>query len=85
MLLIDSRHREPECDARNAVAEMLANGAHFTVTYRENGRPDFLWELPQGGSRSACRRILAEAKQNTAAYWQAFVDAIVEHAEGPAP
>jgi hypothetical protein len=63
---------------------MLSNGANFTITHRGDGRPHFLWELPKGGNRSACRRIIAEAKQNSAAYWQAFVEAIVEHAGEPA-
>ncbi|MGB7097521.1 MAG: hypothetical protein WBD95_01970 [Xanthobacteraceae bacterium] len=87
MLSIDTAVERPssvESDARRAVAEMLANGARFTITRRDNGRPDFLWELPDGGNRSACRKIISEAKQNSAAYWDAFVAAIVEHAGGPA-
>lgn len=69
-----------EGDARRAVAEMVANGARFTITCRDNGNPDFLWELPHDGNRSACRKIISEAKQNTTAYWRAFV----EQAGGPA-
>lgn len=73
-----------ENQARCAVAEMAANGAHFTVTRRDDGNPSFLWELPAGGNRSACRKIISEAKQSSAAYWHAFVGAIVHHAGGPA-
>lgn len=87
MLSINIAVEQPsgvETAARRAVTEMISNGAHFTVTRRPDGQSDFLWDLPKGGSRSACRRIIAEAKQNSAAYWHAFVAAIVEHAGGPA-
>jgi hypothetical protein len=70
--------------ARVAVDEMVANGALFRVTRRDDGTNGFLWELPQGGNRSRCRDIIAEAKQAGAGYWQAFIDAIVEHIKGPA-
>ena len=75
---------EPVRAVSHAVAEMVANGAHFTITRRDDGKPSFLWETSGAGNRSACRRIIAEAKQNSATYWRAFLDAIVEHAGGPA-
>jgi len=67
--------------AKLAVVEMAANGAVFTLRHRENGNLDFLWELPRGGDRSRCRVIIAEAKRQSAPFWQAFVDAIIECAE----
>ncbi|MGC1108496.1 MAG: hypothetical protein WA870_01355 [Methylovirgula sp.] len=87
MLSIDTAVERPssvESDARRAVAEMVANGAVFVLKCRDNGAQDFLWELPSGGNRSRCRAIIAETKQNSAAYWRAFIAAIVEYA-GEAP
>lgn len=73
-----------EVEARRAVDEMVQHGVAFTIKHRDDGRPDFLWELPAGGNRSRCRAIIAEAKRESAGYWREFVNAIVEHAGGPA-
>jgi hypothetical protein len=56
---------------------MIANGAVFTITRRDDGSAGFLWEMPKGGDRSRCRALIAAAKQDSPAYWQAFVAAIV--------
>lgn len=83
MSSIDSAVRprpDVQSDARRAVDQMLDHGVHFSVRCRENGNPDFLWELPQGGNRSACRKIISDAKTESASYWHAFVAAIVEAA-----
>jgi hypothetical protein len=68
--------------ARALVAEMLANGAVFRVTRRDDGTRGFLWEMPKGGNRFHCRDIIAEAKLNGARCWQAFVEAILEQTGG---
>jgi len=61
---------------------MLACGAIFSISRREDGSASFLWELRPGGSRRRCRQVLRQAKQADAIYWHAFVEAIVEIAGG---
>jgi hypothetical protein len=68
--------------ARRAVDEMTANGARFSITRRDDGSAGFLWELPAGGDRSRCRRIIAEAKASSAGYWRTFCEVIFELAGG---
>jgi hypothetical protein len=73
---------QAQAAARRAVDEMVANGARFTITRRDGGEASFIYELPAGGNRSRCRRIIAEAKAASAGYWRAFMRAIVEVVEG---
>jgi len=65
--------------ARLAVEEMLAAGACFSVSRREDGSASFLYELRSGGSRRRCREILRAAKKADGVYWRAFVETIVAH------
>jgi hypothetical protein len=62
--------------AHRDVREMLALGAVFSVKHYGNG-PHWIFSLPAGGDRARCREIVREAKQADAAYWRAFVDAIL--------
>jgi hypothetical protein len=79
-------HRpDAQSDARRAVEEMVANGAQFTVTRREDGTPSFLWELRTGGNKSRCRALVADAKAQSALYWRSFLAAIVEQAGSHPP
>ncbi len=68
--------------ARLAVDEMVAAGARFTVTRRDDGTQGFLYGLPHGGDQARCRALIREAKDRGGAYWDAFHQTVIERAGG---